>query len=608
VYGPVADADARAAVFDNRSGAPISGVTVQLRKADGTSQTGTTDSTGVATFTGGGPAADIKDLSVFPASHNWVTYVAPAKNDLAFFVDPLVDSTKVTGAGGTFNLDRAQPPTGDIKLGLASFSIAGALSDINLAGLVGKIVPTDISIPSISVNQQDVPLPSGVFLKLANDNIKGEVDMFVDGPCPASDPCNRVLWGLGGQVSLAKIGPIIAEVTGNSTGDLDAGKILAAVLPFFRNFYHYAKGGFALTEITAPDDVDTIPAWTEYDNVSLTPNYPLAQEAKWRIPTLPELPTDSSKFTSGTLVLTGSLVPGQGTVPLGVSAGLDECSDPAAETCKLSGTDDGKVACTDDSSTESYDECEGLSAGDLVLDYAAPHDGLEGRKFVTVAIALDVNGLGAGSLFTSVLVSFTDTVDSANVNSFPIQSFLTFGKGVFNPDDRMFTGSGLATGADFYRLNLDTLGKPWLVFFNASTVPFEVEIPSLPTGVTDDRIDRADIQAFKLFTGTGYPSSLGQLAEFNSTNFDGLVNYTGGFSTNECAEVYPARSCSSNTTCAEDFDDNYTCDTSASLCVNSNAGVTVAGTGDCAAGTRKLYVSGISGPAVCSQVPACEID
>ncbi len=63
VYGTVAPADARAVVFNSRTGKPLAGVTVLLRKnAGGDIAPVTTGMDGVASFTGGGPAADIKDL------------------------------------------------------------------------------------------------------------------------------------------------------------------------------------------------------------------------------------------------------------------------------------------------------------------------------------------------------------------------------------------------------------------------------------------------------------------------------------------------------------------------------------------------------------------
>ena len=601
VYGTVAPADARAVVFNSRTGKPLSGVTVLLRKnAGGDIPTVTTGADGVASFTGGGPAADIKDLSAFHDSYSWVTYVAPGSNDVAIYLDPLADSTKIAGISGTFDTSRARPPDGDIKIGLAAFSIAGALSDLNLEGLIGRSVPTDIDIPNV-VTQMDVPLPSGVYLKLQTSDIKGNIDVYSDGPCPADAPCNRILWGLGGQVGLSKIGPIISQVAGGG-GDLNAGAILAAVLPFFRKFYHYVGGSYSVTDITAPP-LETDPPGFTPNNVVLRPNYLLSESANWTVPTLPNLPTDATRFISGALLLSGAYVPGKGFVPLGLAAGLDECpAMTTSVTCSLSGMADGKVACTNDNSTTA-NECEGLVAGDITLDYAPQHDGLEGYRFATVAVALDINSLGGGgSLFTSVLVSFNDSLAGTSTKTFPITSFLTFNKGSFQT--RTYTATSRVTGADFYRLNLDTGGKPWLVYFNPTAEAFTVDVPPLPAGITTDRVANLDVQAFK-FLPSG-PTTLTQLVTFNSTNFDNLVNYTGAFSTQECTPIYPARDCTMNAQCeAGNWGDAYTCDTAAGVCVSTENGVTAKGAGACPTGTTLLTTG--TAKEVCSRTPACEL-
>lgn len=604
VYGTVPAADARAVVFDGRTGAPLAGVKVQLRKNTGTPVVVDTNASGEATFTGGGPAADIKDITAFPAGHTWVTYVAPGTNDVAFYTDPALPAGQVAGVNGTFNLDSAAPPVGDIKLGLAAFSIAGALSDLNLAGLIGKTVPTDVVIPSASINQMDVPLPSGVYLKFSSENIKTDVDMYVDGPCTSAAPCKRVLWGLGGQVSLGKIGPIISGVAGGG-GDINAASILTSVLPFFKKFYHFAQGKFELTQIADPGENvrPTFPGTP----VTVRPNFLLAKGAQWVIPTLPTLPWDNTKNVSGALVLTGSLVAGQGFVPLGISAGLDECTNGSTSTCKTSAAADGLISCADENGT-SADECMGYAAGDVVLDYAPPHDGLEGSPFATVAVALDINNLTSGTALTSVLVSLNSTItpQGSGKNNFA-GDFLGFNKGGYTAATRTYTGTSRVTGADFYRLNLDTNGATWLVYFKPAADAFSVEVPPVAAGVTGDRTTELDMQAFRLFTGAGQPASLTALEEFNSTNFDGLVNYTGAFSTQECTPIYPARDCTSNEQCAAGgWDDTYTCDTTAGVCVSADNGVSAKpAAGACPAGTREGMTTAMK--AVCSRIPACEL-
>ncbi|MBI5494164.1 MAG: Ig-like domain-containing protein [Deltaproteobacteria bacterium] len=599
VYGALAASEARVVVFDNRTGAPLSGVTVQLDKTGDTSSTQTTDAKGSAKFTGVATAADIVAVTAFPADHTWVTYASPGKVDLAMYLDPLLPAGKIAGVSGTFDTSRAQPPTGDIKLGLAAFSIAGALSDLNLGGLIGKTVDTTITIEGF-VDNQVVPLPSGVYLKLQNDDVKGRVDMYVDGPCgTGADACKRVLWGLGGQVSINKIGPIINEVA--AAENVDAGAILSAVLPFFRKFYHYVEGGFSLTDINAPANEADPPGFAQND-VVVKPNYLLQETAIWQLPSLPTLPSDSTQHVSGALLLAGTLVPGQGFVPQGVSAGLDVCTDGTSSTCMVSEAADGLVSCTDDDTT-SPDECEGMVAGDLSLDYAPQHDGLEGFRYGAVAVALDVNSLGAGGMFTSVLVGFFDSLSGTGKKSFPINSFLGFNKGTYTAATRTFAATTAVDGSEFYRLNLDTDSKPWLVYFAATGGTFSVKVPAVPTTITGDRTENLDIQAFKLLPGS-VTGGLPALAEFNSTNFDKLVDYTGAFSTQECTPAYPAKDCLVDGDCNFGGFEDFTCDGTNKVCVSSAQGVTFK-SGSCPAGA--VEKTSTAGKAVCVIPPACEL-
>ena len=55
--------------------------------------------------------------------------------------------------------------------------------------------------------------------------------------------------------------------------------------------------------------------------------------------------------------------------------------------------------------------------------------------------------------------------------------------------------------------------------------------------LSENRAFGADVQAFRL--GTGYdgltPANFGELVELNGTNFDNLLYYMGGWSSQACA-------------------------------------------------------------------------
>ena len=117
-----------------------------------------------------------------------------------------------------------------------------------------------------------------------------------------------------------------------------------------------------------------------------------------------------------------------------------------------------------------------------------------------------------GTLSTSVLVSFNSAItpQGSGKNTFA-GPFLGFSKGAYASATRTFSGTSRVTGADFYRLNLDTDGSPWFVFFTAASDTFSVEVPPVPMGVTGDRSENMDLQAFRFLAGGSNPSTLSAL-------------------------------------------------------------------------------------------------
>lgn len=524
VYPAVAASDLRVTLFDQTSGGPVSGAVVVAR-VDGTLAEGTTDTDGSYTFTG---AADgtVESVSVFPANHQWQTVISPSSNDVALYTVATPDTSKVAGVKGQFNFD-AVSTTGDIKLGLAGMSISGAITDLDFATLLGEIAEYQVVLEGVTDAEGElVPLPSGLVLELGPEKIKGD---FVT----LGDAGNRTLWALGGKVRLADIGPIISSVT--ASDEVNVGNILTAVLPFFARFDHAVVSGLDLVDTTrpaAPGENQPVPYgdW-QFDELTganaVKLDTLLSQSADYTVPTLPCAPGQSdgagcSAYASGAVLLTGVLVPGQGLVPLGLTAGLDDPDDQ-------DGNDqaDGKI-----------DHKDGqVAAGHAIVDFAPPHDGLEGNLYVTVAIGLDIASLTSGSLSASTITHITDKFGEAN--TFPT-GFLQQQGGTYTKaaDGNSFTLTAVGS-ADFYRLNLDSGdGGEWNIWFPAgtSTINLADHRPTAGEG-SQGRDATVDVQAFKL--GTGYtgakPADFDALMAFNGTNLDNLIYYMGGWSSLTCA-------------------------------------------------------------------------
>ncbi|MCP4501255.1 MAG: hypothetical protein GY822_14945, partial [Deltaproteobacteria bacterium] len=521
VFPTVDAANFRAVVFDAVTNAPVA-ATVALR-VTGTADLveATTDANGMATFAAVAQA-DVEAVSAFSSTHAWVTYLAPGKNDVALFVSKNPDETKVAGVKGKFNYDNVHTQ-GDIELGLAGMAISSQITELNFATILGEIADYEIEIEGVTQGPEVVPLPSGLGLGLTNTEIKEDFVVF-------GEPGKNILWALGGKVRLAEIGPIISSVT--ASDEISMGSILNSVLPFFATFDHAVVSDIEIDlqdRPAAPAEDQPVPydqwpfqALEGADALDL--NTLLGLNAEYNIPDLPCAPgalagATCDRHTSGAVLLAGVLVPGRGIVPLGLTAGLD---DPEDE-----GNEDGKID-------------TGAGKGKAILDYAPPHDGLEGNMQITIGIALDIDNLTSGGASASTITHVTDSYGTA-ANTFPT-AFLEHQGGTWNATAKTF--EHVVTGnADFYRINLDDGGTgDWNIYYGTGSVPTDaapLDINTLRPAAFTGRDADMEIQAFGL--GTGYtgavPADFGALIEFNGTDFDNLVYYMGGWASTTCALV-----------------------------------------------------------------------
>jgi hypothetical protein len=534
VFATVPATDVRVVLIDQATGAPIAGARVAARDAVADAFVeGTTDANGAYIFEGLA-AANAASVSAYPAGHQWQTVVRPTANDVALYTMPISDATKVAGVKGRFNFDNTTT-SGDIRLGLAGMAIGSAITDLDFATLLGEISDYNVVLEGVTdPGGEEVPLPSGLVLELAGEPVKGDFVVFgQEGP--------SVLWALGGKVRLSDIGSIITSVTASSD-DVNVGQILSAVLPFFSKFDHAIVSGLDLSEVNRPagsgGDIPVpyadwnFPDLTGANRVNL--NTLLSQSAEYTVPRLPCVAGQgttpncaNNEFTSGAVLLSGAIVPGIGLVPLGLTAGLDVPDAAAGNALR-----DGQL-----DYIQPTDGTQVPAKGKAILDYAPPHDGLEGSLFVTIAIALDIDGLTDGAIGASTITHVTPKYGATN--TFPTD-FLEHQGGTWDfehANGRTFTLNRVGS-ADFYRLNLSKDDNEWNIWFNDSDAVLSV-VDLRPADLVDQRETAADVQAFKF--GTGYagktPASFTELIAFNGTNFDNLLYYMGGWSSEACLDA-----------------------------------------------------------------------
>ena len=542
VYPTVAALDSRIVVIDQGTRLPLAGVKVAARVA-AVDVEGVTGADGSFTFTGGAAATSV---SAFPDNHQWHTLVEPP-SDAIIYTAAVQATPVVDGVKGTFDFTDVST-RGDIKLGLAGAAINAAITDLNFSTIIGEFVDTPIKIAGITpADGQIVGLPEGLVIGLGAEDFKANYVALTDKKGPS------VAWALAGRVQLSKVGPIIQSVTGSA--NLDFGAILGAVLPFFATFDHAVVTGLDFDPaVRAAGDAN-------FENVVIKPNTLMTQSAEYNMPNLPCAPggfnaggctndlfllttgageaavetivpvcpaltgTDTCvaipPFTSGAVVLSGVIVPGQGLVPLGLSAGLD--------VVKKDQVADGIAEQAGDNAP---------AAGKLLMDYAPPHDGLEGNLYVTVAIALDINQIsGANDLGASIITQISRNLPASG-NNFAGNTFLQSQGGTFTAGANGSFSLTKKGEADFYRVNLDDNGEQeWNVWFAGDQAGFDISELAQHTGATiAPRTAHADVQAFNL--GAGYdgasPESFDDLFAFDGRDIDNLLYYLGGWSSESC--------------------------------------------------------------------------
>ncbi len=552
VYPALGALDLRVVVIDQVSRQPLGDVKVAARIA-GVTQNQTTDDDGSAVFVGGAAATAV---SVFPDNNQWHTVLEPPDDVIIYTAPTLTGAADVDGIKGTFDFSKVHTK-GDIRLGLAGTAINPNITDLNFATIIGQSVPTIINIEGLAENQE-VPLPEGLVIGLGDANFKGTYSSINDRPGAS------VGWALAGQVQLSQIGGIIGQVAGD-TENINAGAILAAVLPFFAKFDHALATGLDFdpaprAECATPGDLSCD---ANFDTVTLEPDTLLALSAEFDAPPLPCAPggfsdrgtcdialkqittgddkvvsagacageadcKDISSFTSGAVVISGVVVPGIGLVPLGLSAGLDDSSE-AGDTF------DGIVEQAGEGAPDP---------GKLLLDYAPPHDGIEGNIYMTVGIALDINSItDTTDIGVSIIAQAARQLDASG-NNFAGNVFLESQGGTFTAGETggfTLTKKGSAVAAndpDFYRVNLDDDGDAeWNVWFPSDVTSFEIEDLPVANGVDiEPRTAHADIQAFGL--GNGYdgvvPDDFDGLFGFDGKDIDNLQYYLGAMSSQSC--------------------------------------------------------------------------
>lgn len=575
VVGAPAAGNASVVVSDELTGRPITGAKVLLSGPDGAAigQAVDTGASGVASLPLNN--ATVYSASVFHPDYSYLTIANYRPSGADANVLSAVLRRTVARYGGFKGTFDGVPTNTDIKAGIASMSLAGAITSLNLGQLLGPSRMTRIKVGPFD---DTVNVPDGVFLVVNETNKNAIAGLGLNGVCTdgtgaadetkiRSGSCGtRSAWGFSGAVKLGDISPLITAFMGMGA-NLNIGNALGQLTPLIRQLKSSIVRDvqFDMTNATCTGTA-TFPNCVEgynYSNIDgfNTANMKFADVALAFGFALKSarLPSYRGKPTDGALAIAGVNVPGRGVIPLGIGAAVNTAT-PIDDV---------------------LDKQETLPAAGLLPVRMAPsHSGTEGTEYGIIAASLaaasatDVSAqVGASALYVRLPdnklpfdprgaqpVDISAQIypvlpETARINAhsgpvlgIPARSFRFVNAAV---------ATALGTSVQVVRVTFsDQLSNRWDVLFDAARAAEGFTLPAPPAG-TRDRLFKTGIegtarselvvQTMRLSTA---PTVAGQpagpaltfqgLVEFNATNFDRLTNFMTGFSFLDFAEPKPS--------------------------------------------------------------------
>lgn len=480
--GPVPIDDVRVSVRDRPSGTPLNGATVRVQSGTFTA-TATTDARGIAIVTNV-PQGAARSITVGAATHDWVSLLGVTGND---FLVPLPTLSTPSRAGGlTGNVDLSQvTSSGALAYSISGGSFQSPLTGFDAGALFGSnVFDVDVSIPGAGSFQ----IPIGASATLSIDAF-GMAFNLKDTYYTETSQGLRAAWCFGGRLDAS----IFTGGGGGGPGD-----ILGATLPYFQRFQHAVRPSVPVVSVPkVPDitDVDNdgdttelVPDYANFPDVALTPT--AQQSLRYYLRTDgARLPFVEGGNANTLIVITGTLLPGIGFVPLG----LDGLQDSGGNGLVQSFT----------------------------TRLTPPHSGLEIGEFAVMATAFRAS-MGAlpqpGSTRLVVAPQLPLTVDlTAGWIDAPVNTTYTTASRSLNVPPVM--------GVDVVNVRFETNDGAWEIYTVPSATP--VAVPASPLAAMD-RTSSATITAIAIDLATG--SSLSTLFDAASGGTSSTDHAMQGFS------------------------------------------------------------------------------
>lgn len=453
--GQLPEGALRVTVISDQSGLAVSGASVEIRAGNAAPVLLQTDARGLAVFQGI-PDPTSYDVTVASANFDFVSALSLSARDITIALPVRTVPTEAAGLSGTVDLSQVGS-SGAVGFALSGSSFASPLIGTEPGAVFGnEFFRVQLPIPQIP----PIPLPASA---TADFDFMGTPVPIKDHYYARTTPGTRAAWSFGGRLDINLMG-------GGMTNPTD---ILGAALPYFQLFDHAVRQGIISASIpTVPDSRDLdgdgdamelFPDYANFPTVALRPN--VAQSLRYQmVVNNARLPFVENGNANALIVLSGTMLPGSGFVPLGLD-GLQ---------------DDGGSGVVPSFTTR----------------IAPAHAGLEVGSYAVMAMAIRIvagaiPGPGSTRLFLSptlpTAVDFTDGWIDAPRNS------------EISRATREVT-VGTVAGADLVRLVFRGQSGGWQVYAPAGRT---VVVPPPPMGFADRvQSSTATVDAIDLTNGS----------------------------------------------------------------------------------------------------------
>lgn len=478
VLGELPGDEIRVVVVDARDGRALAGATVSVVRGAAV-QEAQTDASGQVVLPGG--SEPVASVTVQAAGRETLSVIEPGGRDLLLPLELAPDPVARGGIRG--GVDLSTLPRGDFRIGLVSAALPADLSRFRLSNLFGEILPTPINAPQLGLMNTELMLPGGAMLGLGNER-------FTDDLASTNVRCQGSLVGgqrLGCFVTQLPAGPSlgwvvaarlklqdVASVAGRiaSAGGLGGPPLDLALLmmPLMRGA---PLGLTPPLDITAVPrvDVDTglpsarcsdpaTPAgsshcrgdFARYAEVSMAATAKPQLQSVISLPVLPA--TRDGRASEGVVLLAAASMPQRGWLPLGIDGVRTEAQ--------------GTSGLTDRVEKPFGQFSDTLEPGQVPLQSALAHSGLEGRPKVVVAVAYDQGPRDAegrsladtGARYSGLVTPVIRVERELNLRG---RAFVRYAGGTFDRMRGVYTGN-IPGDVSLVRLELSDGARGWRIY------------------------------------------------------------------------------------------------------------------------------------------------